>query len=259
MPVSYSKEIRSAADLLQTAKYAVALTGAGISTPSGIPDFRSPGKGLWERANPMEVASLSTFRHHPERFYDWLRPLMRATWNAQPNPAHYALAELESKGILKAVLTQNIDGLHQRAGSKAVFEVHGSLMTISCIRCQATHASQRYRQELLEKTGLPRCPACGAVLKPDIVLFEEMLPEEVWSASEEHALRSDLFLVVGSSLEVVPAAYLPHDALKNGARLVIVNLTPTHLDDEAAVVIHGDAAKILPQWIAAINSDESLE
>src|SRR5574338_9721 len=171
--------LQKAAGLLRRAKHAVAFTGAGISTHSGIPDFRSAGSGLWERFDPMEVASLDVFRTRPERFYDWLRPLLQNIWSAQPNPAHQALARLEEVGILKALITQNIDDLHQRAGSRQIYEVHGSLRTMTCPRCQQVYPSRHFQPMLAGADGsggLPRCPNCAVVMKPDITLFGEMLP-----------------------------------------------------------------------------------
>lgn len=245
------RALRKAASLLRNASYAVAFTGAGISTPSGIPDFRSHGTGLWERDDPMEVASLGVFQAHPERFFGWLRPLLQGTWDAQPNAAHLALARLEAAGFLKAVITQNIDNLHQRAGSSSVYEVHGSLRSMTCTRCHETYRSDQFLDQLKsasqDKDGLPRCPSCKAVLKPDIVLFGEMLPADTWSESEEHCKQADLILVAGSSLEVWPAAALPELAVEQGAHLIINNLTPTPMDRSAEAILRADVAEVLPK------------
>jgi NAD-dependent deacetylase len=241
-------DLRKAADLLRNSRHAVAFTGAGISTPSGIPDFRSAGSGLWSKDNPMEVASLSVFRARPERFYNWLRPLLQSILAAEPNPAHLALARLEEAGILKALITQNIDDLHLRAGSRAIFEVHGSMRSLTCPNCRQVYDS---RQFIDPRTGeisdaIPRCTACSAVLKPDITLFEELLPMHTWSQAERHCLQADVMLVVGSSLEVWPAAGLPQVAVENGAALIINNYTPTPLDRQADALLRGDVAEILP-------------
>jgi NAD-dependent deacetylase len=243
--------LQTAARLLRSARHAVVFTGAGISTPSGIPDFRSPGTGLWERDNPMEVASLEVFQTHPERFYGWLRPLLKGMWAAQPNPAHIALSKMEAAGVIKAVITQNIDDLHQRSGSKEVYEVHGSLRTITCTRCGKTYPSEQFRAPI-EAAGqdadlLPRCPRCQHVLKPDITLFGEMLPSDTWTAAEMHCMRADVILVAGSSLEVWPAASLPEMAVEHGAHLIINNLSPTFLDSHADVVLRADVAEALPK------------
>jgi len=250
MMLAVEGAIEKAAALLRSARHAVAFTGAGISTPSGIPDFRSQGSGLWERFDPMEVASLEVFRSHPDRFYDWLRPLLYGIWAAQPNPAHLALAQLETAGILKAVITQNIDNLHQQAGSVTVFEVHGSLRSLSCTRCRITRPSTEFRQSLERGSsgdGLPRCPDCGQVVKPDITLFGEMLPADAWNKAEQHCAQADVVLVVGSSLEVWPAAALPEMALENGAKLIINNLSATHLDSSAQALLKSDVAETLPE------------
>jgi NAD-dependent deacetylase len=244
-------EIRKAGSLLKSARHAVVLTGAGISTPSGIPDFRSQGSGLWNKDNPLEVASLSAFRRQPERFFAWLRPLAAQIVKADPNPAHLALADLERAGLLKAVITQNIDGLHQAAGSQAVLELHGSTRSLTCLSCHKSYLLGLFLEEFVLQGKLPYCRSCGKLLKPDIVLFEEMLPASVWQQAEAHCRRADLVLVVGSSLEVSPAGGLPWLAFQHGAQLIILNYTPTYLDAHASVVLHADAAEILPQ-IAAL-------
>ncbi len=243
--------LAQAADLLRSAQHAVVFTGAGISTPSGIPDFRSANTGLWERFDPMEVASLEVFRSRPQRFYDWLRPLLQGIWAAEPNPAHRALVDLEQAGVVKAVITQNIDDLHQRAGTQAISEVHGSLRTLTCPHCAETYPSEQFQAALAGEAGakdrLPHCPKCSQIMKPDITLFGEMLPMDAWQMAEEHCLLADVMLVVGSSLEVWPAASLPQLAVENGARLIINNLTPTFLDSNADVIFRADVAQILPQ------------
>ena len=240
------KAVSQARAILRESRYAVAFTGAGISTPSGIPDFRSSGSGMWEKFNPMETASLTTFRNHPERFWNWKRPMMLTAWQAEPNPAHLALARLECAGILKAVITQNIDGLHQRAGSKNVLEVHGSIETMTCPRCKKSFPSRDFKPVLEQPGGMPTCPNDHAILKPDVVLFEEALPALVWRQAEEHAKRADVMLVVGSSLEVYPAAYLPKMAAETGARTIIANLSSTFLDASAEVLLPADVAQALP-------------
>lgn len=238
--------IRRAAELLHAAKRAVVFTGAGISTPSGIPDYRTAGSGLWTRDNPMDVSSLSAFRRRPEQFYAWLRPLAGRIAQAQPNAAHAALAALQKAGALKAIITQNIDGLHQRAGSTGVLELHGSLETLICPRCGSRYPSTDYWQPFVDANIIPRCPKDGQSLKPDIVLFEEMLPQDTWRAAEEFSYTADLMLVAGSSLVVSPANLLPHYAARGGASLIINTLSETYLDDQAAVLLPYDVAEILP-------------
>lgn len=241
------QRIDYAREMIRQAQHLVVFTGAGISTPSGIPDFRSKGSGLWEQYDPMEVASLTTFRNHPERFWEWKRPLMLKIWDAQPNPAHQALARLEKTGKVRAVITQNIDGLHQRAGSQNVLELHGSIETMSCPRCARRYPSLQFRPILEQGQGIPHCPVCQQVLKPDVVLFEEMLPRGTWHAAEEHCAQADVILVAGSSLEVWPAAQLPEMALSHGAKLILVNLSPTYLDTRAEALIPLDVSEAIPQ------------
>jgi len=235
-----------AADLFRQSKHAIVLTGAGLSTPSGIPDFRSEGTGLWSRDEPMEVASLSTFRVGPERFFQWFRPLASRIFNAQPNPAHYALAELEKIGRVHSIITQNIDVLHQKAGSRAVIEMHGSLRTLTCTQCYHQQEAAQCLSPFVEKGEIPLCPKCGSVLKPDVILFGEQLPHRAWFQAQREARQCDLMMVAGSSLEVLPVASLPMQALDRGAHLIIINDTPTYLNVRADVAILEDVAGIIP-------------
>lgn len=239
------KEIEKAAQIIRSSNYAVALTGAGISTPSGIPDFRSPGSGLWEKVNPMLVASIFAFRLRPKRFFDWFRPLGRTLLEAEPNPAHIALARLEEAGFLKAVITQNIDNLHQKAGSKRVLELHGHLREAQCMKCRRIVPTEGLWEKYLNSDEIPRCE-CGGILKPRVVLFGESLPKGVFLEALGEVQRCDVMLIAGSSLEVYPAAELPTLAYQKGARLIVVNLQSTYADAVADVVIHDDVAKVLP-------------
>ncbi len=238
--------IEYAAELFRKARYAVVLTGAGISTPSGIPDFRSEGTGLWSRDEPLEVASLSTFRTDPERFFAWFRPLASQIFNAAPNPAHQALAELENAGRLQSIITQNIDALHHKAGSKKVIEMHGTLRTLSCAQCFQKAEAKDYLKAFVEQGELPRCPVCNGLLKPDVILFGEQLPQRAWYDAQRESRCCDLMLVAGSSLEVLPVAGLPMQAIDRGAHLVILNNAETYLNVRADVVIQEDVATILP-------------
>ncbi len=240
--------VARSARLLREASYAVAMTGAGVSTPSGIPDFRSPDSGLWTKVDPFAVASLFAFRLHPQDFYDWIRPLARLIVEAQPNPAHQALARLEAAGLIKAVITQNIDGLHQRAGSQRVYEVHGHVREATCVRCYRVVPADSLIEKFVEDGQVPRC-TCGGLLKPNVILFGEQLPLQVLTAARKDVNACDLMLVAGSSLEVEPAADLPLAALGHDARLIIVNYQPTYLDERADVVIHADVAEILPRIV----------
>jgi NAD-dependent deacetylase len=249
-------KIKRAAELVRGARHMVAFTGAGHSTASGIPDFRSPGSGLWEKANPMLVASIWAFRLNPKRFYDWIRPLAVTMLSAPPNPAHYALAKLEEAGILKTIITQNIDNLHQRAGSHRVLELHGHMREATCIRCYTEVAIDPAFEQMILDGKVPNCK-CGGVFKPNVILFGEQLPVRVLNKAMEEARRADLILVAGSSLEVTPAADIPFLAVEKGAKAIIVNLQPTCFDQRADVVIHGDVTDILPQLVQAVSQKEA--
>ncbi|HWQ45781.1 MAG TPA: NAD-dependent deacylase, partial [Longilinea sp.] len=245
----YEAEITRLSTLIKESSFSIALTGAGISTRSGIPDFRSQEKGLWMKDNPMDVISLSAFKATPDRFFDWLRPLVKSISQAQPNAAHYALADLERKGKIQVVVTQNIDSLHQHAGSQQVLELHGTLTTLTCPGCKEQYEQDLFLTSFVEENLNPICPICRTILKPDIVLYEEQLPASVWTASEIACEMAQLMLVIGTSLEVYPAASLPMTLFKHHGKLAIINLSPTPLDARADVVIHADAAEILPQII----------
>lgn len=239
--------IEDAAELFRKARRVVALTGAGVSTPSGIPDFRSEGTGLWSRDEPMEVASLSTFRTFPERFFHWFRPLAGQIIHAQPNAAHLALAGLESPEREITIITQNIDILHQKAGSRRVIEMHGSVRTLTCTQCFQKFETGSFLRGFIENGDIPRCPNCNGILKPDVILFGEQLPQTAWFDAQRAARQCDLMLVAGSSLEVLPVAGLPMQALDRGAHLIIINNTPTYLNVRADVVLPGDVSIILPE------------
>lgn len=245
--------IQETARLLRRARNAVALTGAGLSTPSGIPDFRSPVSGMWEHVDPMEVASIYGFRANPRSFYEWVKPLARALRLAQPNPAHLALARLEAMGLLSALITQNIDMLHTRAGSQRVLEVHGHLREATCIACYKVMLADGLLEGWLERGELPRCPDCGNAMKPNVILFGEQVPMSVFLEAKTAARRCDVMLVAGSSLEVFPVAELPSLAVNCGAKLLIVNREPTYLDDRAAVVIRDDVAAALPAVVEELT------
>lgn len=240
------KKLDTATRLFQQARHTVVLTGAGISTPSGIPDFRSEGTGLWSKSEAMEVASLSTFRYEPSNFFEWFRPLANQIINAQPNPAHLALAALGQKNFIDTIITQNIDILHQKAGFENVIEMHGTLRTLSCTQCFSQVESAPFLTPFVEHGILPHCEKCGAILKPDVILFGEQLPQKAWLRAQQAARSSDLMLVVGSSLEVLPVAGLPMQTLDRGGHLIIINQTPTYLDVRADLVFIDDAADLLP-------------
>ena len=244
--------IEEARALVRESRYIVALTGAGISTPSGIPDFRSADSGLWEQVDPMAVASIYAFRQRPQTFYDWIYPLAQQILRAQPNAAHEALAQMEAKGPLKSVITQNIDLLHARAGSNALYEIHGHMREVTCLACHKLYSGESVLREFLDTGVAPSCPSCGDVLKPNVILFGELLPVDVLNQAQQQAQRCDLMIVAGSSLEVMPAGDLPVVAKKTGARLIFVNLSETHLDYLADVVIRADVVDVLPRLAAAL-------
>lgn len=235
-----------ARELFQKSRRAVALTGAGTSTPSGIPDFRSPGSGLWSQVDPAVVASLQGFLHEPANFYHWFAQTALDMAAAEPNPAHRALAELEERGVLRAVVTQNIDGLHQEAGSRYVLELHGSSDTATCLDCGRQVDGPKLIRQFLQTHQVPHCEICGGLLKPDVVLFGETLPLDVLQKAQQEIAQCDLLLVVASSLAVAPASQLPWLAIQRGTPLIICNLGTTWADPHADVVIQQDIAKSLP-------------
>ncbi len=248
----HTEAIARAASLLRKSRYAVALTGAGSSTPSGIPDFRSPGSGMWSRFDPMEVASLRSFRRDPKRFYTWIRPMIQQLMTAKPNPLHLTLAKMEADGYLKAVITQNIDNLHQKAGSQEVLELHGHMREATCLHCYQATPTTHLLDTFLKDGELPLCEDCGGLMKPNVVLFGEQLPAQEVARAMAHVRQADLMLVLGSSLLVAPASQLPLLVYERAGKLIIVNLSATYLDDVADVVIHGDVADILPRIARSI-------
>jgi NAD-dependent deacetylase len=230
-------------DLIRDNQPCVALTGAGVSTESGIPDFRS-ADGIWAQYDPMEYASIEAFRRDPVKVWDFYGKRLGALLEAKPNAAHDALAELERRGLLSAVITQNIDRLHSLAGSRDVVEVHGSIATSVCLRC-GMRATLEAVLALLEDAPAPACPSCGAILKPNVVMFGELLPAVAIDRAFELARSARLLLVVGSTLEVYPVAGLPLETIGAGGAVAIVNRGPTALDELAELRIEGTAGEIL--------------
>jgi NAD-dependent deacetylase len=240
------------AELIQSAGPVVALTGAGISVPSGIPDFRSPQTGLWENVDPMEVAHISVWRRDPARFWSFYGQRFAILDGKRPNGAHLALAELERRGLLAGVITQNIDGLHAAAGTSAPVEVHGSVRTASCLQCGMRFPLADTRERMgYVADGVPRCD-CRAPLKPDVVLFGEFLPEEAMERAQALAEGAGLMLAIGTSLEVYPVAGLPGETLANGGRLAIVTKGETPYDRHATVKLSGDVVEELQAVVAAL-------
>jgi NAD-dependent deacetylase len=238
------------AALVREGQPCVVLTGAGISTESGIPDFRSPS-GVWAEHDPMEYATIAAFRRDPSKVWEFYALRLELLTTAEPNEGHFALAELERRGLVEAVVTQNIDGLHERAGSQTVVEVHGSIRSASCLEC-----GERLPLEevvaALQLAPAPPCPRCGAVLKPDVVMFGELLPAAAIDRAVALAQRAGLLLVVGSSLEVHPIAGLPAETVSAGGALAIVNQGPTPFDYLASIRIDGGAGETLSALAEAV-------
>ena len=240
------------AELIRDSSCTVALTGAGISVPSGIPDFRSPGEGLWEKVDPMEVAHIDAFRRDPVRFWSFYRPRLHSLGGVEPNDAHRALAELERRGLLEAVITQNIDGLHEKGGSERVIEVHGSIKSGTCQSCGAQFSLAEI-DEMFDDRGVAVCSRCvPGHVKPDVVLFGELLPADAIAEAEALATRADLMICVGSSLEVYPVAGLPTVTIRSGGRIAVITKGPTPFDPDAAVRMDGDVVADLEAVLAAL-------
>lgn len=240
---------------IRDARSVVALTGAGVSVPSGIPDFRTPGTGLWENVDPMEVAHIEVFRRDPERFWRFYGDRFQTLEDRQPNGAHRALAALERAGLLEAVITQNIDRLHARAGTRTLIEVHGTIDHSSCPACSRRYplAEVRARQDD-DAAGIPRCD-CGAPLKPDVVLFGEYLPVDALRRAEMLAASADLLLCIGTSLEVHPVAGLPSLTLSAGGEIAIITQGPTPFDGRAALRLSGDVEHELEAVVSELGLD----
>jgi NAD-dependent deacetylase len=247
-----SDDIPALAEAIRGADSVVAFTGAGVSTASGIPDFRSEG-GIWDRYDPSEF-HYSKFRADPAAFWEKRIALYEELFDGDvdPNPAHEALAALESGGHLETVITQNVDGLHDIAGSSTV-ELHGNGQRVACERCDRTEPLELAEGQIEDGQLPPECPSCGGVLKPDTVLFGEQLPKVALQRAKQYARDADVFLAVGSSLTVEPAASLPRIANRTGAELAIVNLEETPVSGTAAFDIRGDVTEVLPEVQAAVD------
>ena len=238
-------------ELIRESRCTVALTGAGISVPSGIPDFRTPETGLWANVDPMEVAHIDVFERDPARFWSYYRPRFQSLGDKRPNPAHEALAELERQGLIEGVITQNIDRLHRAGGSQNVVEVHGSIETSSCTRC-ATVFDLDAVEALFDGDGIAICSACGGPVKPDVILFGELLSESAMARARSLSERADLMICVGSSLAVYPVAGLPQLTLERGGRLAIVTKGETPYDDDAELKLDGEVVEELTALMAVL-------
>lgn len=240
-------EIAAAAALIAHRGEVVVLTGAGISVESGIPDFRSAG-GLWSRYDPMEYATLRAFRCDPARVWCMLAEMEEVLGAARPNPAHRAVARLEAAGVVRGVITQNIDGLHQEGGSRTVVEFHGSHRTLTCLRC-----GERYTREQVRPRGVPPPCVCGALLKPDVVFFGEDIPVRALEESRRLASRCRVMLVVGTSAEVMPANQMPWLAKSHGAAVVEVNVAPSELTGTVTdLFLEGPAGRVVHDLAGAV-------
>ena len=240
--------ISNAADIIYNSKFTIALTGAGISVESGIPDFRSEG-GLWSRFDPSEYATIEAFRQDPEKVWKMLKEMDEIVSGARPNSAHIAMGEMEKMGFLHYIITQNINNLHQEGGAKNVIEYHGNSSTLSCLWC-----GRRYKS--IEKKGEypPKCH-CGRVLKPDVVFFGEPIPVDALHKSYELASKAEALMIVGTSAVVSPANSIPVIAKQNGAKLIEINLENTHLTDSITdIFLKGKAGEILPALLKELKS-----
>jgi len=245
------------AGLLRDADSVVALTGAGISVPSGIPDFRTPQTGLWANVDPMQVAHIDAWRRDPRRFWEFYGHRFHVLEGKQPNGAHRALAELERRGVVEAVVTQNIDMLHRKAGTRRLIEVHGTIETSSCLHCGGRYPLAEVEERMrADPEGVPRCD-CTRPLKPDVVLFGEMLPEAAMAEATRLAAFADVLLCIGSSLEVWPVAGLVDVTVDAGGAVAIVTQGPTPFDGVAAVKCGGDVVSELEAVLATLAATDA--
>jgi len=252
---SLTIQIENMAKLILDSDRIVVFTGAGVSTESGIPDFRSPG-GIWSKFDPEDF-TIQKFLSDPESRRKQWKFLSESglLTEAEPNPAHDAVAELEKMNKLEAVITQNIDNLHQKAGNspEKVFELHGNMSWVKCLNCQERYPLEQISRRVENGEEIPECELCGGILKPDVILFGEALPRDVMAEAVNHSRLCDLFIVIGSSLVVYPAAYMPQYAVESGARLIIVNMTGTSYDYMSTVVIYNRAGEVMARVIDKVK------
>jgi len=248
------EKIEKFADLIKKSENIVALTGAGMSTESGIADFRSPGTGLWTKVDPDEFASINAYVSNPGKNLKLMLEMGMNIFNAKPNEGHKALTKLQKLGKLKGVLTQNIDGLHQKAGTKNIVELHGSVNEAICMKCKKIYPITFLVNQVLKGSVSPSCEECNGLLKPNAVFFGEPLDSDDLSAADSLIADCDLLIVLGSSLLVYPAAFYPHKAISAGAKLAIINIQETDMDDHAEVIIHDKIGDVLPEIIAVVQN-----
>ncbi len=240
-------DLEKAAKYIANAEYAIAFTGAGISAESGIPTFRGKG-GLWEKYDPNEYATVKALEKHPEKVWQLYVEIFNLIKRSQPNPAHIALRQLENLGLLKSIITQNIDDLHERAGSKRVIKIHGNYDVMRCDNC-----GYKEKIESISTDFFPKCPRCGEYMRPDIVLFGEKLPEHELALAFDEASKADLVLVVGTSGVVMPAAIIPYIVRDNGGIIIEVNYEPSAVTNIANVSLIGKAGEILPKLVEIVK------
>ena len=249
---SLENNIEKAAKLIVNSKKIVALTGAGMSTESGIADFRSPGTGLWEKVDPYEFASIDSYLSNSTRNFDFMLETGKAIFSARPNKGHKALTKLQRLGKLEGILTQNIDRLHHKAKTKNIVEFHGNVMEAKCLSCGAIYPITNMVNQALQRRR-PSCEACGGILKPNAIFFGEPLESDVLAAADRMIASCDLLIVLGSSLVVYPVAWYPQKALSHGAKLAIINIQETDMDSSANVVIHERIGEIFPKIVALVE------
>ena len=236
------KKAENLLNLLKTSRNTVVFTGAGISTDSGIPDYRSPGTGLWEKMD-QAVVSLNGFLEDPSKYYDYALNLYPIRSAAKPNHAHFMLSQFENEGLINGIITQNVDGLHHKAGSVNVYELHGSLREAVCLNCNELQPMGLVMEKVACGENPPLCESCNGILKPNAVFFGEALPAVAWSNAVRLASESDVFVSIGSSLQVSPANTLPRLAIRNKARLVVLNLMETPYDSQSHLVVRKRVAE----------------
>lgn len=244
-------DIIKAAEIIKKSKNMIALTGAGISVESGIPDFRSAG-GLWDKYDPAIYASIYSFKNMPEKVWKMFFDMIELMEGAKPNNAHYALFELEKMNLLKAVITQNIDNLHQEAGNKNVIEYHGNAKNLECLNCSAGYTASEFD---IHGKKIPHCERCGKILKPSVVFFGENIPDHALSESRKFAEKSDVIIVIGTSAVVYPASGLPKIAKSRGACIIEFNIEKTELTENGTdIFILGPAGRTLPDLVKCLKN-----
>ncbi|MBY9008480.1 MAG: NAD-dependent deacylase [Candidatus Lokiarchaeota archaeon] len=248
-------KIKKFAQLILDAKNIIALTGAGMGTESGIVDFRSPGTGLWERVNPDEFASIHSYVSNPKKNLDFMLELGMAIFKAKPNKGHKALTKLQKLSKLNGILTQNIDGLHQKAYSKNVVELHGTAYEAICMGCGNIYPITVMIDQVRNGRYSPSCEECTSLLKPNAIFFGEPLRTETLSQADRLIEDCDLLIVLGSSLLIYPAAFYPRKALSLGAKLAIINIQETDIDASADVVIHDKIGEVFPLIVNIVKKE----